>query len=83
VKDNWKKKPENCFADFSECGRPEILSQESKNIIEQSYCRQRGSCRELAKEILAKRGKKGSRMAIHRFVRKLGGRPFHIISKPI
>ena len=83
VKDNWKKKPEDCFADFSECGRPEILSQESKNIIEQSYCHQRGSCRELAKEILAKRGKKRSQMAIHRFVRKSGRRPFHSISKPL
>ena len=47
VKDNWKKKPEDCFADFSKCGRPESLSQESQNIIEQSYCHQRGSYRDV------------------------------------
>ena len=28
VQDNWKKKPEDCFADFSKCGRPESLSDE-------------------------------------------------------
>ena len=30
---NWKKKPEDCFSDFSKCGRPETLSQETKEII--------------------------------------------------
>lgn len=52
VRRNWKKKPENCFADFSKCGRPESLSQESKDIIGQSFCHQPGSCRKLATEIL-------------------------------
>lgn len=65
---NWKKKPEDCFTDFSTRGRPEILSQESKKIIEESFGHQRGSCRELAKEILAERGKKRSHVAVQRFM---------------
>ena len=43
VKNNWKKDPKDCFADFSKCGRPESLSQESKNIVEESFGHQRGS----------------------------------------
>jgi len=78
-----KKDPRDCFSDFSNCGRPEILSQESKEVIGQSFCHQRGSCRELAKEILARRRKKRSKDTIHRFIRKSGYRPFHVVSKPL
>ena len=79
---NWKKKPEDCFSDFSKCGRPETLSQETKEIIGQSFLYQRGSCRELAKEILAKRGKEHCKSTIHNFMIKSGRRPFHVIAKP-
>jgi len=33
VKENWRKKPMECFTDFSKVGRPASLSQESKDII--------------------------------------------------
>jgi len=36
VKENWKKKPADCFTDFSKAGRPVSLSQETKNIIKAS-----------------------------------------------
>ena len=37
----------------------------------------------MAKEILARRGKKRSKDTIHRFIRKGGYRPFHVVSKPL
>ena len=83
VKSNWKKEPRDCSPDFLNCGPPEILSQESKEVIGQSFCHQRGSCRELAKEILARWRKKRSKDTIHRFIRKSGYRPFHVVSKPL
>ena len=48
VKRNWTKKPMDCFAEFSNCGRPESLSQESRAIINTSIGFQRKSCRGLS-----------------------------------
>lgn len=83
VSQNWRRNPMDCFADFSNCGRPESLSQESKEIIKESIGLQRNSCRELSKAILDKREKCHSRMAVYRFLRKQGLRPFHVIAKPL
>lgn len=58
IKRNCEKNPMECFADFSKCGTPENLSQESKAIISEGVALQRKSCRELAKEILRQREKK-------------------------
>ena len=52
VKKHWRKDPMDCFSDHSNAGRPESLSQESKDIIEAGIGLQRKSCRNLAKEIL-------------------------------
>jgi len=49
----------------------------------QSFLYQRGSCRELAKEILAKRGKEHCKSTIHNFMIKSGHRPFRVIAKPL
>uniref|UniRef100_A0A915IC33 Uncharacterized protein n=1 Tax=Romanomermis culicivorax TaxID=13658 RepID=A0A915IC33_ROMCU len=76
VMQNWKKKPGDCFTDFSNCGRSDSLSQETKNIIEQSNC-QRGGSRELAEKILAKNGRKIDQATVHQFVQKGGCHPFH------
>ena len=57
VTKNWTKNPMDCFGDFSKCGRPESLSQESKDIIKSGIGLQRKSCRALSGEILAKRQK--------------------------
>lgn len=83
VTKNWKKKPLECFSDFSNCGRPESLSQESKAIIHSSTGLQRKSCRSLSGEIMAKRRKAHSAMSVQRFLRKEGYQPFHVISKPL
>ena len=61
VRKNWTKNPMNCFTDFSKCGRPESLSQESKEIIKSGIGLQRKSCRLLSGEIMAKRRKIHSR----------------------
>ena len=42
VTDNWSKSPEECFTQFGE-GRPQQLSQESKNIIIKSCNKRRNS----------------------------------------
>lgn len=83
VKDNWRKNPLECFTDFSKCGRPEILSQESKDIVYASTGLQRKSCRELSKQILLRREKNRSHCTVYRFLRKQGFKPFHVISKPL
>uniref|UniRef100_A0A915IQU5 Uncharacterized protein n=1 Tax=Romanomermis culicivorax TaxID=13658 RepID=A0A915IQU5_ROMCU len=49
--ENWKKKPGDGF--FKLWSQWPFIAG-NKNIIEQNYCHQLGSSRELAKEILAK-----------------------------
>lgn len=83
VQRNWKKKPHDCFTNFSNAGRPESLSQESKAIINASVGAQGGSSRKLAGEILTKRAKRHSKDTVRRFMRKQGLRPFHVIAKPL
>lgn len=83
VNRNWKKKPEQCFTDFSTRGRPLSLSQETKEIINAGIGVQGGSCRKLAAEILTKRSKRHSKDSVHRFLKKTGHRAFHVIQKPL
>ena len=65
VTDNWKKSYDECYTNFSD-GPEEVLSQESKEIVEQATGKKRRSCREISKEILAKRQKKISHVSIHK-----------------
>lgn len=83
VTKNWTKSAMECFTDFSKCGRPGSLSQESKDLITSNVGMQRKSCRLLAGEILAKRRKIHSREAVRQFLRNEGFKPFHVITKPL
>lgn len=82
VKNNWHRSSYDCESDFSECGRPFSLSQESKDIIAQSTGRAKKSLRGLAFEIESKRGKTRAIETIRRELRSTGCRPFHVIGKP-
>ncbi len=42
VTDNWNKDPEECFTEFGD-GRPQQMSQESRNIVLHSSNKQRKS----------------------------------------
>ena len=83
VKRNWNKNPYDCHREKSEnLGRPEVLSQESKDIIAEAVGRPRKSLRKMALELETKRGKKRSYSAVYRELKKSGIKPFHVISKP-
>lgn len=79
---NWNRNVYDCESDFSDCGRPSSLSQESKEIIAESTGRAKKSLRGLANEIESKRGKKKSLTAIRRELISTGNKPFHVIGKP-
>ena len=49
VKRNWKKSLDDCEAKFKG-GRPEVLSQESKNIVIEGSCRRKKSCMQLSQK---------------------------------
>ena len=83
VQKHWRKNPMDCFEDHSNAGRPESLSQESKEIVHSGIGLQRKSCRLLAREMLLNRGKTHSHMSVHRFLRREGFKPFHVIAKPL
>ena len=82
VTENWRKNPVDCVTEFHG-GRPDSLSQESQQIVLASTGLQRRSCRKVAYEILQKRQKLHGKDVVHRFLRKEGLKPFHVISKPL
>jgi hypothetical protein len=67
VKQNWRKKPLDCFSDFSKYGHPARLSQASKDLILAGVGLQRKSCRELAT-----RGEKRDPAKLKNYQRKTG-----------
>lgn len=79
---NWNKNPEECFTEFGE-GRPQQLSQESRNIIAKSSNCQRKGHRKVAREILQQRGKKVGKSTISRYRNRDGLKPFHVINRPL
>lgn len=82
VTDNWKKGYEHCFTKFGD-GRPEKLSEESKNIVIENSGKRQRSCKRVAKEILEKRGESVSPSTIQRFRVRQGLKAFHVIPKPM
>ena len=53
---NWNRNPQECFTDFGK-GRPQQLSQESRNMVAQCSNKQRESNREVAQQIFRLRSK--------------------------
>ena len=82
VKRNWNKNPYECKMDTDNLQRPEVLSQESKEIIGKSTGKQKKSVRKLGHELEIKRGKKRHFTTIWRELKKSGNKPFHVIKKP-
>ena len=60
----------------------ESLSQESKEIIDESLGRTKKSIGDLQKEIELTRGKKKSKSSIHRYMQYIGAKQFHQIRAP-
>lgn len=82
VRDNWNKSAEECLTQFGE-GRPQQLSQESRNILSESSHKQRKSNRKVAREILERRGKRVDQSTITRYRDRQGLKPFHVIARPL
>lgn len=81
VKRNWNKSLDDCEAKFKG-GRPEVLSQESKNIVIEGSCRRKKSCTQLSQEIQQRRGKTRSREVVRLFRQRQGLKAWHEIPKP-
>lgn len=82
VQDTWNKRAEECFTEFGE-GRPLILSQESRKIIESSSNMQKKSCSQVARKILEDRNKKVDRETVRLYRIRVGLKAFHVTSKPL
>ena len=83
VKRNWKRNPYDCEMNTENIGRPVVLSQESRDIIEASAGKQRKSIRKLSRELEIVRGKKKT---FHNHIQRIGKiwkkKLFHVIKRP-
>ena len=81
IKRNWNKSLDDCEAKYVG-GRPEVLSQELKDIVTEGSCRRKKSCTQLSQEIQQRRGKTRSREVIRLFRQKQGLKAWYENPKP-
>ena len=81
VKFNWNKSLDDCEAKFAG-GRPEVSSQESKDIVIEGSCRRKKSCTQFNQEIQQRCGKTRSQEVIRLFHQRQGLKAWHEILKP-
>ncbi|CAF3440627.1 unnamed protein product, partial [Rotaria sp. Silwood2] len=77
VQQHWNKTTEECYTQFGS-GRPEILSQDSKDIITSASDIRGRSSRKVTREILEKTGQRVSHMTVYRERYRQGLKPFHV-----
>jgi transposase len=82
VQRNWNKTTEECYTQFGG-GRPQKLSQESKDIVASSSGVRSSSYRKVAREILEKTRQRVSYETVRRERYRQGLKPFHVIAKPL
>jgi len=82
VRRSWNKTCEECYTQFHG-GRPQMLSQEGKNVISSASGVSGNSSRKVAKEILEKTKQRVSYVTVHRERHRQGLKPFHVIAKPL
>lgn len=84
VTDNWKKGYDNCDSDFSSCGRKQVLSQESQNLVFEEFSGKRSCSNHIvSRQILLRRGKNVSSEVIRRLRKNKGFNAYHVLNKPI
>jgi len=79
----WEKAYDECFADYSECGRNLKLSQDSQNIILNASGKQKKSSSVVAREIAARQKEYVTRSTIDNYRHRMGLKAFHVIQKPL
>jgi transposase len=79
VQEHWNKTTEECYTQFGS-GRPEILSQDSKDIITSASGIKNSSCRKVTREIFRRTGQRVSHMTVYRERYRQGLKPFHVIA---
>ncbi|CAF1368481.1 unnamed protein product [Rotaria magnacalcarata] len=82
VQQHWNKTTEECYTQFGS-GRPEILTQDSKNIITSANGISGSSCRKVTREISEKTGQRVCHVTVYRERYRQGLKPFHVIAKPL
>ena len=65
VQEHWNKTTEECYTQFGS-GRPEILSQDTKDIITSASGIKNSSCRKVRREIFRRTGQRVSHMTVYR-----------------
>ena len=81
VKRNWNKSLDDCEVKCAG-GRPEVLSQELKDIVIEGSCCQKKCCTPLRQEIQQRCGKTRNREVIQLFRQRQGLKAWHEIPKP-
>ncbi|CAF0850941.1 unnamed protein product [Didymodactylos carnosus] len=79
----WERSYDDCFADYSQCGRKLKLSDTSQNLIRNATGKQKRSSYTLVKEIAAKYKEYVTPKTIDNYRHREGLKPFHVIPKPL
>jgi hypothetical protein len=79
----WERSYDDCFADYSQCGRKLKLSEASQNLIRNASGKQKKSSYTLVKEIAAKHKEYVTPKTIDNYRHREGLKPFHVIPKPL
>ena len=83
VKCNWNGDVYNCGMIQNPALGSRTLSDQSKAIIQREVGKQRRSVRGLTKLLESERGKVRGRMTVHRELKRMGLKPFHVVRKPL
>lgn len=82
VRRTWNKTIEECYTQFGS-GRPQVLSQESKDIITSASGVRNSGSRRVARDILERTKQRVSHVTVHRERYRQGLKPFHVVAKPL
>jgi hypothetical protein len=79
----WERSYDDCFADYSECGRNLKLSDAGRNLILNASGKQKRSSYALVKEIAAKHKEYVVRKTVDNYRHREGLKQFHVIPRPL
>ena len=79
----WERSYDDCFGDYSECGRKLKLSDASQNLILNASGKQKRSSYALVKEIAIRHKEYVVRKTVDNYRHREGLKPFHVIQRPL
>ena len=79
----WERSYDDCFGDYSKCGRKLKLSDASQNLIRNASGKQKRSCYALVKEIAIKHKEHVVRKTVDNNRHREELKPFHVIARSL